>query len=85
MLDREAVVEHALRGGEQAVGRFDTRHDEMRGQGGLGGAQGPDMEVVHSRDPTQRCERLLDFCVERIVRDMTWIKELAVNRATVSI
>jgi hypothetical protein len=30
-------------------------------------------------------DRALNFCVERIVRDMTWIKELAVNRATVSI
>jgi hypothetical protein len=30
-------------------------------------------------------DRVLNFCVERIVRDMTWIKELAVNRATVSI
>ena len=30
-------------------------------------------------------DRALNFCVERIVRDMSWVKELAVNRATVSI
>jgi hypothetical protein len=30
-------------------------------------------------------DKALNFCVERIVRDMSWIKELAVNRATVSI
>jgi hypothetical protein len=30
-------------------------------------------------------DKALNFCVERIVRDMTWVKELAVNRATVSI
>jgi len=30
-------------------------------------------------------DRALNFCVERIVRDMSWVKELAVNRATVSL
>ena len=30
-------------------------------------------------------DKALNFCVEHIVRDMSWIKELAVNRATVSI
>ncbi len=30
-------------------------------------------------------DRVMNFCVEHIVRDMSWVKELAVNRATVSI
>jgi hypothetical protein len=30
-------------------------------------------------------DRALNFCVERIVRDMSWVKELAVNRVTVSL
>ena len=30
-------------------------------------------------------DRLLNFCVERIVRATSWIKELAVNRVTVSL
>jgi hypothetical protein len=30
-------------------------------------------------------DRALGFCIERIVRDTSWIKELAVNRVTVSI
>ncbi|HMI88951.1 MAG TPA: hypothetical protein VK550_32955 [Polyangiaceae bacterium] len=29
-------------------------------------------------------DRALNFCIERSVRQMTWIKELAVNRVTVS-
>ena len=30
-------------------------------------------------------DRVLNFCVERIVRDTSWVKELAVNRLSVSL
>jgi hypothetical protein len=34
---------------------------------------------------TTPSDRVLNFCIERIVRDTSWIKELAVNRVTVTL
>jgi len=34
---------------------------------------------------TTPSDRALNFCIERIVRDTSWIKELAVNRVTVTL
>ncbi len=53
MLDPEAVVEHGSRHLQQGVGIGDPRRDEMGRHRGFGGAQRPDVEVMHRFDPIE--------------------------------
>src|SRR6266516_6770990 len=82
MPDSEAIMQLAREPGEKRIARSTVGHDKMTGERGFGGAHGPDVEIVHTRDSGQFLEiaahvRGFDFVRHTLKRERERIPQQA--------
>ena len=61
MADSKTILERVGDVVEEGIGAGRTRHDEMRGERGLGRRHWPDMQVVHGFHPFQTRQMAAHF------------------------